>query len=283
MLLNFPVSGVAYFVGVFIWSYYHLDGSGSLVQGRVQGGGRLLEDAVAGAVGRDLRGRAPVLKNNDEILPYFAVHELPPGMSGLIVAAIFAATMSTISSGVNALTTVTFEGAIVSICLSIKCRRVITTLRYPTFHTPPLAIPPDFAARYSQSLRHANEEERLRYAKRLSGVYAVIVVAVSFLMQYMGEIIPLVYSLNSLFGGPTLGLFLLGEHIPGHIALGPASPAPLSPLSPCPCPPCPPLPPCLLLQTAKGGCLALVVRCLNSRFFSRASRAHSQLLSCRHA
>ena len=41
--------------------------------------------------------------SSDQVLPYFATHELPPGMSGLLVAAILAATMNTLTSGINSL------------------------------------------------------------------------------------------------------------------------------------------------------------------------------------
>jgi Na+/proline symporter len=39
----------------------------------------------------------------DKVFPYFVAHQLPLGFSGLIIAAILAATMSSITSGVNAL------------------------------------------------------------------------------------------------------------------------------------------------------------------------------------
>jgi SSS family transporter len=45
------------------------------------------------------------LSNNDAIMPYFAVHELPSGVSGLIIASIFAASMAVMSAGINSLTT----------------------------------------------------------------------------------------------------------------------------------------------------------------------------------
>ena len=40
----------------------------------------------------------------DQILPYFVVTELPAGFPGLFIAAIYAASMSTISAGINSLT-----------------------------------------------------------------------------------------------------------------------------------------------------------------------------------
>jgi len=43
---------------------------------------------------------------SDAILPWFIVHELPSGLAGLVVAAIFAATMSTFDSILNSMATV---------------------------------------------------------------------------------------------------------------------------------------------------------------------------------
>ena len=42
----------------------------------------------------------------DQILPFFAMTELPTGLPGLVVSGILAATMSTISSGLSSLTAV---------------------------------------------------------------------------------------------------------------------------------------------------------------------------------
>lgn len=42
----------------------------------------------------------------DGMLPFYIMHVLPPGVSGLMVTAIFAAAMSSVDSGINSLTTV---------------------------------------------------------------------------------------------------------------------------------------------------------------------------------
>jgi len=49
---------------------------------------------------------AATLSRPDQILPHFAVHALPDGVRGLIIAAILAATMSSVSSGLNSFATV---------------------------------------------------------------------------------------------------------------------------------------------------------------------------------
>jgi len=49
------------------------------------------------------------LSNADRVMPHFTVNILPVGFRGLVIAGIFAATMSSISSGINSLTTSTIK------------------------------------------------------------------------------------------------------------------------------------------------------------------------------
>lgn len=48
------------------------------------------------------------LKSPDELFPQFIVHDLPPGLSGLLVAGIISATMGSLASALNAMTASTF-------------------------------------------------------------------------------------------------------------------------------------------------------------------------------
>ena len=47
-----------------------------------------------------------IVRNGDQLFPYFIAHLLPPGVSGLVAAAMLAAAMSSIDSGVNSITAV---------------------------------------------------------------------------------------------------------------------------------------------------------------------------------
>lgn len=47
------------------------------------------------------------LSRADKVFPYFISHQLPPGLGGIILSALFAAAMSSVSSGVNSVTAVT--------------------------------------------------------------------------------------------------------------------------------------------------------------------------------
>lgn len=54
-----------------------------------------------------LEGRLYVLTHGaDKLFPWFIAHVLPPVVSGLLLAALFSAAMSSVSSGVNSVTTV---------------------------------------------------------------------------------------------------------------------------------------------------------------------------------
>jgi solute:Na+ symporter, SSS family len=48
----------------------------------------------------------PTPAKNDEIVPWFVVHELPAGVAGIVIAAIFAASMSSLDSSMNSVSTV---------------------------------------------------------------------------------------------------------------------------------------------------------------------------------
>ena len=45
-------------------------------------------------------------ENADGLFPYFIAHELPPGLSGLVISGMFAAAMSSVDSGVNSISAV---------------------------------------------------------------------------------------------------------------------------------------------------------------------------------
>src|SRR5690606_3670261 len=47
----------------------------------------------------------PDIQNNDSLFPWYIVHELPAGVSGLLIAGIFSGAMSSISSSLNSIST----------------------------------------------------------------------------------------------------------------------------------------------------------------------------------
>jgi SSS family transporter len=110
----------------------------------------------------------------DQILPYFVVHELPHGVSGLLIAAIFAASMSTISSGLNSLTSATLM---------------------------------DFHKRLSQEPEKTDVQQLLR-ARWITVLYGLLVTGMAFGIGAMkGNLVESVNTIIGLIGGPMLGLF----------------------------------------------------------------------------
>lgn len=119
--------------------------------------------------------RLPVLAQKDRILPWFVVNELPRGLPGLLIAAIFAATMSTVSAGINALSTASIV---------------------------------DF---YRRNMGGDPAPDRLlRLSKWLTLGYGILATLVAFLMPLLGTLIEATNKIMGMLGGPLLGVFLLG-------------------------------------------------------------------------
>jgi len=76
-LISLPILFLFYFIGTALYSFFHVHPE-------------LLPTTMSNAEG---------------IFPYFIVNELPAGVAGLLIAAIFAATMSTLSSNINSAST----------------------------------------------------------------------------------------------------------------------------------------------------------------------------------
>lgn len=121
-------------------------------------------------------GLLPGNVRQDMILPWFVIHELPDGISGLIIAAIFAAAMSSVDSGLNSLTTVILHDVAAPLCGG------------------------------SSGQMHSISTARILTA--VLGIAASVVAL--FVYQYIGGIIKAFYTFMGLFSAPVLALFLLG-------------------------------------------------------------------------
>lgn len=121
-------------------------------------------------------GTAAALGTWDEVLPGFIRHRVPAGMAGLLLAAIFAAAMSSIDSAIHSMST---------------CALVDFVGR---FRTTPL-----------------EERERLRLARLVTVLFGVVAIhgALYAAAEEQGILVTLVTWLGYL-AGPLLGLFLLG-------------------------------------------------------------------------
>ena len=112
----------------------------------------------------------------NRIFPIFIVEEMPPGVSGLIIAAIFAAAMSTLSSSLNSLSSSSMNDY------------------YRSF------IRPD-----------VSDSHYLKASRICTLAWGIILILVSFLAKNWGEeVLQTALTITSFTMGSVLGVFLLG-------------------------------------------------------------------------
>ena len=131
---------------------------------------------------------AEIASKPDYVFPYFIVNGLPVGLRGLLIASIFAAGMSTVSTSVTSAAT---------IILTDYARPFFLKAREERDHLP-----------HHEPERH----QRLELAVvRLSSVaVGVLGIIVAIAMLSVESIIDAWWTLSSIFSGGMLGLFLLG-------------------------------------------------------------------------
>lgn len=86
-----PVSALFFLIGTLLWSFYHADMHAAEMAGL---------EALTASTHRPA---------GDNALPHFMANHLPPGVGGLMVAALFAAAMSTIDTSLNSSATITLK------------------------------------------------------------------------------------------------------------------------------------------------------------------------------
>ena len=143
--LFIPVSAVFFMIGTGLYAYY-----------KVHPG--VLPDGVGA----------------DYVFPFFIVNELPVGLTGLLIASIFAAGMSTIATSVTSSST------------------IILTDYYQHFR------------------KHAGNRERMLVLKLSSVGVGVAGILVAFAFMSVQSALDAWWALASIFSGGMLGLFLLG-------------------------------------------------------------------------
>ena len=145
-LLYIPVSFVFVYIGTALFSYYTAQPE-------------LLPEGVVG----------------DKVFPYFIVHGLPAGVTGLVIASLFSAGMSTISTSINSSATI-----------------VLT----------------DFYKKLRKRESTPREEMAVLYVA--SAAVGALGVLVGILMMQIEGVLDAWWKLASIFSGGMLGLFLLG-------------------------------------------------------------------------
>ena len=151
-LLYVPVAALFFLIGSLLFSYYHASPE-------------LLKPLVA----QYPDGHA------DKVLPHFIATQLPPGAAGLLIAAIFAAAMSSIDTSLNSAATVTLK---------------------------------DFVQRHLN--RGKTEADALRILRNATLTWGVLGTGVALAMIGQKSLLDAWWKLSGIFAGGMLGLFLLG-------------------------------------------------------------------------
>jgi len=116
----------------------------------------------------------PVEVTGDKVFPYFIINQLPVGVTGLLIAAIFAAGMSTISTSINSSATI-----------------ILT----------------DFFQHRKKELTEKQNMKILYFASFVLGLFGMLV---GLAMMSVKSALDAWWSLAGIFSGGMLGLFLLG-------------------------------------------------------------------------
>ncbi|MEE2783867.1 MAG: sodium/solute symporter [Pseudomonadota bacterium] len=111
----------------------------------------------------------------DKVLPHFIVHELPTGITGLLIAAIFAAAMSSVDSSLNSSATLIREDV------------------YRRYFNP-----------------EPSERQSMRVLRGSTVVWGVLGTATALLLLPVKSVLDASWMLEGMFSGGLLGLFLLG-------------------------------------------------------------------------
>ncbi|MEQ6120956.1 sodium:solute symporter [Reichenbachiella sp. MALMAid0571] len=149
-MLYLPVSMIFLFIGTALYAYF-------------QSGAAVLPPELQDVT------------KSDRIFPYFIANHLPPGITGLLIASIFAAGMSTISTSYNSAATV--------------------------FLT-------DYYQKYSK--QEVTDKQKMKVLYMASLVISIIGIVIGIAMINVKSALDIWWKLASVFSGGMLGLFLLG-------------------------------------------------------------------------
>lgn len=149
-LLYVPVSLIFFYIGTALFSYYTAQPDLLPAELRAAGAG-------------------------DKVFPHFIANGLPSGMTGLLIAAIFAAGMSTVSTSINSTATIVLS---------------------------------DYYKRYFN--KNASEKSSMKVLYSSSLIFGVLGIGIALTLVGVESILDAWWGLASIFSGGMLGLFLLG-------------------------------------------------------------------------
>lgn len=128
------------------------------------------------------------VKAQDELMPRFITNQLPIGIAGLILAALFAASMSSMDSGLN------------SIC----------TLLIMDFHRRLGWGRARLARRLNKPESELTEADELKLGRPLVLIIGVAATLFSLVVSQIDDIFSIMIAVVNTFGGPLMAIFLLG-------------------------------------------------------------------------
>jgi len=176
--LMFPIVSVLFFfIGTGLFSLYHSD-SELLDEVRHEEAVETLKSEGLEVTPEATAAMAASLKDTDfqdKVLPHFIVRKLPVGIAGLLIAAIFAAAMSSVDTSLNSSATL-----------------VLCDIVQPH-------VNPDISERQSM---------RVLYAATL--IFGAVGTTVAVAMINVDSALDTWWILEGIFSGGMLGLFLLG-------------------------------------------------------------------------
>ncbi|MEM7144839.1 MAG: sodium:solute symporter [Verrucomicrobiota bacterium] len=176
--LLFPVvSAVLFFVGTGLFALYEAKPE-LLEEVKVQvAETRLIQEGreVNGAAVAEAASGLSAVDVGDKVLPHFIVNELPMGLAGLLIAAIFAAAMSSMDTSLNSSATL------------VLC---------------------DLYKRYVRP--GAGERESMKVLHSATFVFGVLGTVTAVAMIRVKSALDAWWNLQGIFTGGVLGLFLLG-------------------------------------------------------------------------
>ena len=146
-LLYIPVSLVFVFIGTALFAYYTAQPD-------------LLPAGIEG----------------DKVFPYFIVHGLPVGLTGLVIASLFSAGMSTVATSINSSATIVFT---------------------------------DFYKKIRKTQPADERKAHMRVLYLASAVVGVVGILIGLAMMSINGVLDAWWKLSSIFSGGMLGLFLL--------------------------------------------------------------------------
>jgi SSS family solute:Na+ symporter len=149
-LLYIPVSLVFFYIGTALYAYY---------------------TAMPDLLPAELK----LPGTGDKVFPYFIVNSLPVGITGLLIASIFAAGMSTVSTSINSTATIILS---------------------------------DYYKRYFN--KSADEKSSMKVLYSSSLIFGCLGTAVALTLVGVESVLDAWWALASIFSGGMLGLFLLG-------------------------------------------------------------------------